>query len=341
VATPLPTNSLARARADAAAIRAEHGDAGFWRFIAQRPAERRRPSDDSVAGWPRQARIARALRPFAPQAVAVDQDLALAGRFDVRATPTFFLNGTRIEGFVSLTELRRQAQQENRRARATLASGIGVFCAVCGSRAKEEPARPRSGCRRAQLPGAGGLAFRGGAAALVTIVEFSGLSVPLLQAAQPVLDRVLSLWRRRAWSGHMPLPSHGRARPAATRDRGVHARRLEQLLQRVHDLLFEGSAGLGDQGLPRSPASRARRQFALEAVRRADHDARIDADLRLAKKLGVSGTPTFYVNGRKLEGAVPFERFSALVQEEIDAARRLVSSGTPRSRVYEAVCGQR
>ncbi len=44
---------------------------------------------------------------------------------------------------------------------------------------------------------------------------------------------------------------------------------------------------------------------------------RVDDDAREAAKLGVTGTPGFFVNGRFLRGAKPFEEFKELIDEEL------------------------
>ncbi len=43
----------------------------------------------------------------------------------------------------------------------------------------------------------------------------------------------------------------------------------------------------------------------------------VDADTAEAKSLGVTGTPAFFVNGRFLNGAKPFEDFARLINEEL------------------------
>ena len=79
----------------------------------------------------------------------------------------------------------------------------------------------------------------------------------------------------------------------------------------------------------------------MDAVKQRTHDAKIDADARIGQKLGVRGTPAFFVNGRSLSGALPLERFDVVVKEELESARSLVAGGTPRGRVYDALCGVR
>ena len=48
--------------------------------------------------------------------------------------------------------------------------------------------------------------------------------------------------------------------------------------------------------------------------------SRIDGDTAAAAKLGVTGTPGFFVNGRFLSGAQPFSSFKRLIDEEIEKA---------------------
>lgn len=44
---------------------------------------------------------------------------------------------------------------------------------------------------------------------------------------------------------------------------------------------------------------------------------RIDTDTSEAARLGVTGTPGFFVNGKFLSGAQPFESFKALIESEL------------------------
>jgi protein-disulfide isomerase len=64
------------------------------------------------------------------------------------------------------------------------------------------------------------------------------------------------------------------------------------------------------------------------------HKAEIDADQKLARDLGASGTPSFFINGRSLRGAQPFDAFKTVIDEELAKAKQLVASGTPKTQVY-------
>jgi protein-disulfide isomerase len=49
----------------------------------------------------------------------------------------------------------------------------------------------------------------------------------------------------------------------------------------------------------------------------ADIKKRVDGDASEAASLGVTGTPAFFVNGRFLSGAKPFEDFKEVIDQEL------------------------
>src|SRR5690606_21413773 len=67
------------------------------------------------------------------------------------------------------------------------------------------------------------------------------------------------------------------------------------------------------------------------------HEAAVREDVSLATSVGATGTPAFFINGRLLLGAQPYERFEEIVLEERAAAQGLVAQGLAPARVYDAV----
>ena len=59
----------------------------------------------------------------------------------------------------------------------------------------------------------------------------------------------------------------------------------------------------------------------------------IARDAALATKVNARGTPNFYVNGRNLRGAQPYEIFEDLIKEELAKAKR-TCAGVSRARCY-------
>lgn len=112
-----------------------------------------------------------------------------------------------------------------------------------------------------------------------------------------------------------PLSFHQRAVAAAEAARcaGEHGRFWE-----YHDLLFVGQPALSDADL----STYARRLDVPSAAFAAclasgRHRDAIKADLAEGKASGVTGTPTFFVNGRILVGAQPLEAFRRAVEEAL------------------------
>lgn len=161
---------------------------------------------------------------------------------------------------------------------------------------------------------------RGPAAAPVTIVEWSDYQCPFCKRAQPVLARLQAEFPDTVKIAFkdFPLPSHERALPAALAARcaGAQGRYWE-----YHDLLFVAQPDFSRDdllgyarrlGLDAQPFSEC-----LDSARFRDA---VLADRREGREAGVRATPTFFVNGRKIEGAVPIEEFRAAIEQALRAA---------------------
>ena len=61
----------------------------------------------------------------------------------------------------------------------------------------------------------------------------------------------------------------------------------------------------------------------------------VQADMRSMQQFQVGATPSFFVNGRFMSGAMPIENFSAIIDEELKKANERVQQGTPRAEYYK------
>jgi protein-disulfide isomerase len=343
---PEPSHAHAEVAAEvAAAVNRELGARAFWKFAAAAltsgapatPAELDRwavsagATPGETGAWLR--------KPGAMTPVNVDLDLA--NRFDVRGTPTMFINGTRINGYQPYSALRALVDRELTAARAARAAGIAAG-AVYATRVEHNLLELGGEPQARRCPTLTGAPARGAADALVTIVEFGDFQCPYCRRAEPALDDLMKRYPRAlrvVWKS-FPLPSHPRARAAARFALEARARGGATEFWRVHDLLLRANASLDDAALEHVAASAGLDARALlAAARRPVHSARIDADVEEGKRLGVDGTPTFFVNGRVLVGAQSEARFESVVREEIERAHRLLEAGTPPSDVYRSLCG--
>ena len=158
----------------------------------------------------------------------------------------------------------------------------------------------------------------GPADAPVTIVEFSDFQCSFCAALQPALDRVKTEYagRVRLVFRHFPLtgihPDAWRAAEAAA-CAGEQGRFWD-----LHALLFREQAALSAGDLRQKAARLGMDTAAFGACLdgRRYHDA-VHADVDAGIKAGVEGTPTLFINGRPVVGAVPFEELAALIDDEL------------------------
>jgi protein-disulfide isomerase len=178
---------------------------------------------------------------------------------------------------------------------------------------------------------------RGNPEARVTIVMFSEFQCPYCARVQVTIEQIRKTYGddvRFVWR-HLPLPFHDRAVPAAL---AAEAAREQGRFWEMHEQLFAHQQALAPEDLEGQARAvgldlgRFRASMAGEGAR-----ARIDRDRRLGEALGVRGTPSFFINGRRLVGAQPFASFQAVIEAELARAAEKLKAGVPRSRLYAAL----
>jgi Na+/H+ antiporter NhaA len=145
--------------------------------------------------------------------------------------------------------------------------------------------------------------IRGPADAPVTLVEYGDFECPYCGRAEGVIRELLSDFGdvRYVWR-HLPLTDvHPRAQIAAE---ATEAAADQGSFWEMHDLLFQHQDALKPSDLERYAADLGldTQRFSNE-LRSHEHAARIADDVDSADLSGVSGTPTFFVNGRRHYGA--------------------------------------
>jgi protein-disulfide isomerase len=167
---------------------------------------------------------------------------------------------------------------------------------------------------------------KGPATAAVTIAEFAEFQCPFCMRVTPTLKQVEETYKGRVrfvWK-HLPLTStHANAMGAAV---AAEAARRQGKFWEYHDKLLANQKRLESDDLKRYA-----RELGLDSARfdtdREDPDltSKVQADIAEATALGVTSTPTFFINGRVVRGAMPFETFSTIIDEE------LAKQSSPRS----------
>jgi protein-disulfide isomerase len=158
---------------------------------------------------------------------------------------------------------------------------------------------------------------RGNPRAPVTIVLFSDFQCPFCARVGPTLDEVERAYGdkvRIVWK-HQPLPFHQQALPAAE---AAEAAREQGKFWQMHDRLFASQRELSPDAY-----GRIARELGLDvkkfeaAVQSGKARARIQQDQQLASQVGAQGTPTMFVNGERVVGAVPFAQLKAVIDRQL------------------------
>lgn len=79
---------------------------------------------------------------------------------------------------------------------------------------------------------------------------------------------------------------------------------------------------------------RFRRDWQSEAIRK-----RVAEDAALAKRLGIRGTPHFFINGRPVRGAYPLRFLARVIDDELGRAHRALKHGVQREQLYTHLSG--
>jgi Na+/H+ antiporter NhaA len=164
--------------------------------------------------------------------------------------------------------------------------------------------------------------IRGPGDAPITVVEYGDFQCPYCGMAEPVIRELLAghgdvryVWR------HLPLSDvHPQAQLAA---QAAEAAASQGKFWEMHDLLFQHQDALQGRDLIRYAE-----QLGLDVERFRDDlrrnvgAPRVAEDIDSADLSGVSGTPTFFINGRRHYGAYDIDTLTAAVA----TARKRVSA---------------
>ena len=167
---------------------------------------------------------------------------------------------------------------------------------------------------------AGGSPERGPKNAPITIIEFSDYECPFCKRAEASVQQVLTTYgdKVRFVYRNFPLPMHKDARPAAEAALCANA---QGKFWEYHAKLF-ASSDLSKDKLQSMAAEVGLDRGKFDACfDKTEFTKAIDKDVEDGSNVGVNGTPAFFINGRMLSGAQPFEKFKEVIDDELAHAK--------------------
>ncbi len=165
----------------------------------------------------------------------------------------------------------------------------------------------------------GNAAVYGKEDAKVTIVEFSDFQCPFCAKGADILNKVKKTYgnKVRVAFKNFPLPFHNHAEKAANAALCANEQGSDYFWK-MHDEMFAHQDALDPEGLKKAAAKLGMK--AADFNKCLDENklaAQVQAEMAEGRTLGVKSTPTFFVNGQLINGALPFEVFSEIIDEEL------------------------
>lgn len=364
---PLPFHPNAMPAAEeAAGVLALAGSDAFWKFHDAAFKNQSELSEEAYERWAADAGVKPADLPLLKSGLDdhrwegdVHKDLDEGKAIGVTGTPSFFINGVEVVGAQSFDTFKATIDAELEKAKAKIASGTldsRVYFEMASDNRKlalakkaetddDEIEAEKEEARTVYKVPVGTSPIRGKLNALVTIVEFGDYQCPFCKRVEGTLkgvqtkygDKVRLVWK------NSPLPFHPAAEPAAEAALEVRAERGDSAFWNVHDKLMD-TPSLTDGSDPDvavivkiavdagASADRVKKAIADKTYRKV-----IEADESVAEDFKANGTPHFFINGVRLSGAQPPEKFETIIDAQLARAQDLVAKGTRPAEVYAAL----
>jgi protein-disulfide isomerase len=179
--------------------------------------------------------------------------------------------------------------------------------------------------------------IKGKAEAPVTIVEAFDFACPYCYKVGPTIDQLLKDYDGKVKVAYKMFIVHPQTAtlPAyaacAANEQGKYKEMEHELWER----------GFTKGGYSDELIDTLVKELKLDATKfKADKDGDkckqvISGDMATLQKLGVNGTPGFFINGRFLGGAQPIESFKKVIDEELKKAQDKIAAGTPVTDYYK------
>jgi len=255
----------------------------------------------------------------------VKADVAESAKVGARGTPNFFVNGIPVRGALPYARFKPTIEAELEKADALIKKGVklkDVYAEVMKEAGKptanvkrpKAPVKPEGPIKVDDHPEDMAL---GPKSAKVTIYEFSDFECPFCSKAADTMTALKKEYgdKIRVVFKNLPLSFHKHAELAA---RAAHAAGKQGKFWEMHDKLFANHRTLNEESI---------KGFAKEIgvnyakwendLNSESTKAKIEADKKLAKKVGARGTPNFYINGDHIPGAQPIDRFKAIIDKHL------------------------
>ncbi len=151
----------------------------------------------------------------------------------------------------------------------------------------------------------------------VTIVEFTDFQCPFCKRTEDTLKQLRAKYGDKIRLVHMdfPLPFHSHALDAAKAARCANE---QGKFWQFRDALFADQSKLAPADLKATAKTLGLNTGQFDACfDKAKYDSQIKSDQAAGEKVGVDGTPAFFIDGRPVTGAQPIPKFEEIIDDEL------------------------
>ncbi len=158
----------------------------------------------------------------------------------------------------------------------------------------------------------------------VEIIEFSDFECPYCQqffntTYKEIKSKYIDTGKVTFIFRHFPLPIHQNATKASE---GAECAGRQGKFFEFHDLIFQ-NLGKGGTGIQISDLKKYAQNIGLDinkfnsCLDNGETLSVVSEDVANGKSAGVTGTPTFFINGQKLVGAQPIAEFEKMIEQAL------------------------
>ena len=365
---PLPFHNNAKPAAIAALAANKQGK--FWEMYNKLFSNQQQLSDENYKKWAQEigldAKKFEADLKDADVAKAVERDMAMATALGVRGTPGFFINGVNVSGAQPIENFKKIIDEQITKANDEIGKGAKagpelmekltrVNNPALGDNmikwvfkgeappANAAPAQAADGGQKQAPPDdkqvwkvvlRGDEPVKGKPDAPITIVEYTDFQCPFCSKVIPAIDDTLKAYpdKVKLVFKNYPLSFHQNAMPAAE---AAQCAKEQGKFWEVEEKYFANQGELDATGLAKHAKDAGVNMAKFdECLKAHKYKSAVEADMAAAEKIQVTGTPSVFVQGRKMVAGRAPEDFKRVVDEELAKADALIKGGTAAKDVY-------
>ncbi len=285
-------------------VRRDHGEEAFWEYHDKLFANQQSLTADNLKAWATEMgyNINSCFDNKETQDT-VNEHMAEGRAAGVRGTPSFLVGDELVVGAQPFSAFKP------------------IIDAALSGEAPEQvaPVQPPAEVADVDV----GSFVLGQEGAEIMIVEFTDYQCPFCKRAHDqsypgVYENYIKTGKAQYTVRHFPLPFHTDAQKASEAVECAGEVGGAAKFWEMHEALFENQADLSVDALKGYAGNLGISQTEFDScLDNGDFATRVADDLNAGREAGVSGTPSFFINGKKLVGAQPYSAFEAAIESEL------------------------